>query len=975
MSLRELTCPRCGGELANNGNNYKCNCCGKAFEKEQTINVADEMRKVLDEHKQEMVANSRRQLWSEMHEKFIHSEKIISLAREIKKYLPEDYFACFAEVANNGSVKQVNDFLNNTTKEDVRDYADVVLDFMLKTPQEGNLTAISLFIERAFKGDTVNYDKYVTLYEKEAEKAKKGIYELILTRDVFLAYSSKDIDKVIELCDYLESQNISCFMALRNLRHGRGAVDNYDQALRTAIDNCKTVVFVSSTNSRSLSCDALTKELPYIKQKDLEHAPTEFIRAYDKLPQEYMLPRVEYLIEDYCGDISEHITKEFFHSLEWCKNKQAVAKRITEYLTAELAETSRQRAERENRELQQKLAEEQRKREQENLALQAKLLEEQRKLEELRAKNAENAKKGVESSIVAPQSQQKDGKYCKKCKTQNKPTAKFCAKCGSTEFFASFEEYEASLYKYCLSCGSKNDTENAFCEECGNKQFLPTYAEYTAHIERIRKQEEEKRLAEAAERARKAKEEAERRERLAREKKEREEREAKLRAEGKYTTYVNFDDKVTTYYDDKVTVLTPIAKRGIEKVIIGDGIKKIDVECFKGCNNLEEIFIPKSVKEMGWSVFVDCRCLKRIFVEYGRRPTTWHVNWLGAGAEKCKAQVIWGVTRDLAQNYDAEQKRLAEEAKRKAEEERLREAEEERIRKQKQAEEESIRKEEEAERLRIMQEEAQKARVYGEFNIENGVLKKFTAGTKTEAVIPDGVNGIGSNAFKGCSRLLKVTIPDSVTYIGDGAFDGCSNLKSVNIPNGVTAIGYDTFTSCRSLENVTIPDSVVSIGNSAFSFSGLKNITLPNSVTSIGVKAFYQCAHLESVILPDGISCINKDTFLGCNRLRSVVIPDGVKTIGDYAFSGCTYLSNVTIPKSVTEIKRRAFNYCGLNSILIPDSVIFVGEGVFDLCDRLKTIYCETKKPFMALPKGWDKAWLGNDRDRCRAKVIWEYKG
>ncbi len=349
MGFIELTCPRCGGKLQPNEKYYNCACCGKVFEKTYTLSVADELKKVLNEHKQEIVSNLRRQLWTEMNAQYVNSKKIVELARGIKKYLPEDYFANFCEIANVGNVQQVNDFLNNTTKAQMDDYADIVISFMLISAQVANLTSISLFIERAYKCDTVNYDRYVTAYERVAEQVKNGIYELNITRDVFLAYSSADINKVIDLCDYLEKQNISCFLALRNLRHGRGAVDNYDKALQTAMNNCKTVVFVSSKNSRNLSCDALTKELPYIKQKDLNHAPIEYANAYDKLPQEYMMPRVEYLIEGYRGDVGEHITKEFFHGLEWCKNKEAVAKRIIKYLTENRGETARLKAERERR--------------------------------------------------------------------------------------------------------------------------------------------------------------------------------------------------------------------------------------------------------------------------------------------------------------------------------------------------------------------------------------------------------------------------------------------------------------------------------------------------------------------------------------------------------------------------------------------------------------------------------------------------
>ncbi len=625
MELTELTCRRCGGSLQPNGNYYKCDCCGKFFEKEQTVNVANELRKVLNEQKQEMVANLRRQLWAEMHAQYIHSAKIVELAREIKKYLPEDYFANFCEIANSGNVKQVNYFLNNTTKEQMDDYADIVLNFMLISAKVGNLTAISLFIEKAYKNSPTNYDTFATVFEKTAERVKSGIYTLNITRDVFLAYSSADVDKVIELCDYLEGQGISCFMALRNLRHGRGAVDNYDSALKQAIDNCRTVVFVSSKNSRSLSCDALTKELPYIKQKDLENSPAEFKYSYDKLPQDYMLPRVEYLIEDYCGDVAEHITKEFFHNLEWCKNKEAVASRIATYLTEDRSETARQKAEREKNELQLKLAQAQ-------LALNT--TQKNTILNDLTAEN-------FNGTI----------KYCKKCKTPNKINTNFCSSCGSNEFIKTYEEYLATKIKFCKSCGTKNNVENKFCEKCGGTQFLPTYAEYTAYQQRLKEEEERKKREAEEERIRKEKlaEAAARKAEEERIRKQIEEKQRKRKKRIILTTIIIALSSILAsmifYFIPEVFIDVTYEENGVayrlrgasylntERYIVEnyyyygnatveildsfDGIPVIQIgdRAFYNCSSLKSITIPDSVTSIGSSAFYGCSRLTSITFE------------------------------------------------------------------------------------------------------------------------------------------------------------------------------------------------------------------------------------------------------------------------------------------------------------------------------------------------------------------------
>lgn len=69
----------------------------------------------------------------------------------------------------------------------------------------------------------------------------------------------------------------------------------------------------------------------------------------------------------------------------------------------------------------------------------------------------------------------------------------------------------------------------------------------------------------------------------------------------------------------------------------------------------------------------------------------------------------------------------------------------------------------------------------GEINDED-ILTKYT-GIEPNVVIPEGVTGIGSEAFKNYNAahyLTSVTIPNTVTSIGDKAFYDCTKLKTVN---------------------------------------------------------------------------------------------------------------------------------------------------------------------------------------------------
>jgi hypothetical protein len=293
----------------------------------------------------------------------------------------------------------------------------------------------------------------------------------------------------------------------------------------------------------------------------------------------------------------------------------------------------------------------------------------------------------------------------------------------------------------------------------------------------------------------------------------------------------------------------------------------------------------------------------------------------------------------------------------------------------------------------------------------------FADNLLTEAVIPEGVVDIRSNIFQN-NQITKLTIPGTLRSITASAFTNLS-LTEVVIPEGIVEIGESAFEN-NKLTNVIIPEGVTTIGSNAFNGNNLESITLPGSIRSLGVhnggrwvtiggdpatfilgenmggssaevraslgrNVFYNyiasgrkagtysrdmpCeekasgeftytetqygivltkwsgsgnrlripAELDSVAVKAiGSSLDIFGRFDGMFRgmgLENILIPDGITYIGENAFGNMgsyrNNLTQLTLPNSVTYIGGGAFRGNRLTSLAVPNSVTYIGEEAF----------------------------------------------
>lgn len=151
-------------------------------------------------------------------------------------------------------------------------------------------------------------------------------------------------------------------------------------------------------------------------------------------------------------------------------------------------------------------------------------------------------------------------------------------------------------------------------------------------------------------------------------------------------------------------------------------------------------------------------------------------------------------------------------------------------------------------------------------------------------------------------------------------FYSCAELTDVTIENGIKTIPKGLFRECVRLPEIKLPSSIEKIEAQAFyQCVSLTEIDLSNTkVKTLYAYTFRDCDKLKVIKFPSKIKSLHSQALCGCG-VESIVVPDTVTSIGKHVFSLCTNLKSVYIPNSVDKMEPRQFYGCDkLTDITIP---------------------------------------------------------
>ena len=222
------------------------------------------------------------------------------------------------------------------------------------------------------------------------------------------------------------------------------------------------------------------------------------------------------------------------------------------------------------------------------------------------------------------------------------------------------------------------------------------------------------------------------------------------------------------------------------------------------------------------------------------------------------------------------------------------------------------------------------------FNKNKTILLSFPRGRDVKKyVIPDGVETIAEEAFRGQPFIEEIVFPDSTTAIEKRAFANCGSLREVHLGKNLKKIGVESF-AYTAIERFVLTPNARFVkqqtwdGKTPFYGSKLKEFVLegenelyavidgilyiknswglrlrccppgyeghlqiPEGVTEIGTCSCWGCTGITSLFIPEGVETIGDDAFSGCTKLESVDIDGHIDSLGSWCFAGCTALKEI----------------------------------------------------------------------------------
>lgn len=338
---------------------------------------------------------------------------------------------------------------------------------------------------------------------------------------------------------------------------------------------------------------------------------------------------------------------------------------------------------------------------------------------------------------------------------------------------------------------------------------------------------------------------------------------------------VNIPEKLDGYNVLRIENEAFFGNDTIKKVILPEGIASVGMKAFSQCGNLTHVYIPASVVSAGSNIFYGSS--PAVYMSYSVNTGMWDSYW-NAGLSRDNVKRIDGVSDD---GFGYVIKSL------------------------------QIQSGETAETKDVASIEAYFGSAY-------------------DLTVPDKIAGydtayVGSGAFSGESRLVRITLPETLTLINSGAFLGCDKLISVICRAKEVSVSSNAFNSDHTLfdvysESNAFDGAVNKILNKLESIDAKGVVTIDNGLVFVSYSdennteegLFAYVGYAKELTLPSSFGenstyKLYNGAFSGNEIIEKITLSAAVSEVGEGAFANCSSLESVFIPASLTKVSKDLF--------------------------------------------------------------------
>lgn len=173
---------------------------------------------------------------------------------------------------------------------------------------------------------------------------------------------------------------------------------------------------------------------------------------------------------------------------------------------------------------------------------------------------------------------------------------------------------------------------------------------------------------------------------------------------------------------------------------------------------------------------------------------------------------------------------------------------------------------------------------------------------------PDEIKYSGNIAVPGQVEYDGITY--SVKQIWDRAFYMCTDLKSVTLGEGIDYIGPWAFYNCSNLERITFSSTMESFNTDNPVFEGCPKLEIVTTPKTSEKQCYYFYTHDGALYSHCHYTKLSKETevlsWLPEKTTGVFTIKDGVEVIDEYSIT-CAGINKIIIPESVKYIGVRFF--------------------------------------------------------------------